>query len=54
MNYLKKSRKRARQFEESVTSLKVEEFDHLLAIFSDKWRNYYRIHTIEEKGGTPH
>ncbi|MEZ4953794.1 MAG: transposase family protein [Saprospiraceae bacterium] len=47
MNY-KEIRKRARQFE-SVTSLKVEEFDHLLAIFSDKWRNYYRIHTIEGK-----
>ncbi|MEZ4957537.1 MAG: hypothetical protein R2825_28520 [Saprospiraceae bacterium] len=27
----------------------MEEFDHLLAIFSDKWRNYYRIHTIEGK-----
>lgn len=47
MNY-KEIKKRARQFE-SVTSLKVEEFDHLLAIFSDKWRNYYRIHTIEGK-----
>lgn len=41
-------RSRPTQFQ-SVTSLKVEEFDHLLRSFSGKWRNYYRIHNIEGK-----
>ena len=41
-------RNRPKQFL-SVTSLFVEEFDYLLSSFSSKWRNYYRIHTIEGK-----
>ena len=41
-------RQRTRQFE-SVTGLTVEEFDQLFPIFSGKWRNFYRIHTIEGK-----
>ena len=44
MNY-QKIRTRGRQFE-SVTSLKVEEFDFLLSVFSNKWYNYYRIHRV--------
>lgn len=47
MNY-HEIRKRTRQFE-NVTSLKTEEFDQLLSIFSQKWVKYYRIHTIEGK-----
>jgi len=47
MNYLK-IRTRITQFE-SVTGLKVEEFDYLLSSFSGKWRNFYKIHTIEGK-----
>lgn len=47
MNYFE-IRKRTKQFE-SVTSLKVEEFDQLLSVFSNKWRNFYRIHTIQGK-----
>lgn len=47
MNY-SNIRQRAKQFE-SVTGLKVEEFDQLLSVFSGKWRNFYRIHTIEGK-----
>lgn len=47
MNYLK-IRTRVTQFE-SVTGLKVEEFDYLLSSFSGKWRNFYKIHTIEGK-----
>lgn len=47
MNYLN-LRQRAKQFE-SVTGLKVEEFDHLLSVFASKWRNFYRVHTIEGK-----
>lgn len=41
-------RQRTKQFE-SVTGLTVEEFDQLLSVFSGKWRNFYRIHTIEGK-----
>lgn len=41
-------RQRTRQFE-SVTGLTIEEFDQLSPIFSGKWRNFYRIHTIEGK-----
>ncbi|RMG87350.1 MAG: transposase family protein [Bacteroidetes bacterium] len=44
MNY-KEIRKRTKQFE-SVTGLKVEEFDKLHTAFSAKWRNFYRIHRI--------
>ena len=47
MNY-ENVRNRLSQFE-SVTGLKVEEFDHLLSVFRGKWRNYYRIHNIEGK-----
>ena len=47
MNY-QEIRKRTRQFE-SVTSLKTEEFDQLLSVFSTRWIKYYRIHTIEGK-----
>lgn len=47
MNYLK-IRTRATQFE-SVTGLKVEEFDYLLSSFSVRWRNFYKVHTIEGK-----
>ena len=47
MNY-ENVRNRQSQFE-SVTGLKVEEFDHLLSVFRGKWRNYYRIHNIEGK-----
>ena len=47
MNY-SNLRQRTKQFE-SVTGLKVEEFDQLLSVFSGKWRNFYRIHTIEGK-----
>lgn len=45
MNY-ENIRTRPKQFL-SVTSLYIEEFDYLLSSFSSKWRNYYRIHTIE-------
>jgi hypothetical protein len=38
-------RKRTKQFE-SVTGLKVEEFDKLHSPFSAIWRNFYRIHRI--------
>lgn len=41
-------RQRPKQFE-SVTGLKLEEFDYLLGVFAGKWRNFYRIHTIEGK-----
>ena len=47
MNY-ENIRTRPKQFL-SVTSLFVEEFDYVLSSFSSKWRNYYRIHTIEGK-----
>ena len=47
MNYYK-IRNRTKQFE-SVTGLKLDEFEKLLSIFEDKWRNFYRIHTIEGK-----
>ena len=47
MNY-QKLRNRPAQFQ-SVTSLTVEEFDYLLSSFSDKWRNYYKVYTIEGK-----
>lgn len=47
MNY-ENIRTRPKQFL-NVTSLHVEEFDYLLSSFSSKWRNYYRIHTIEGK-----
>ncbi|MEM7163787.1 MAG: transposase family protein [Bacteroidota bacterium] len=47
MNY-SNLRQRTKQFE-SVTGLKVDEFDQLLSVFSSKWRNFYRIHTIEGK-----
>ena len=47
MNY-SNIRQRTKQFE-SVTGLTIEEFDQLLAVFSGKWRNFYRIHTIEGK-----
>jgi len=47
MNY-SKVRQNQRQFEQ-VTGLKFEEFDHLIPLFSDRWRKYYRIHTIEGK-----
>ncbi len=47
MNYFK-IRNRTKQFE-SVTGLKLEEFEKLLPVFTDKWRNFYRIHTIEGK-----
>lgn len=47
MNYFK-IRKRPRQFL-SVTGLEVEEFDFLYSSFSARWRNFYRIHTIEGK-----
>ncbi len=47
MNY-ENIRTRPKQFL-SVTSLLVEEFDYLLSSFSGKWRNYYRIHTIDGK-----
>lgn len=52
MNY-HNIRTRAAQFE-SVTGLQVEEFDHLLSVFSGKWRNFYRIHRINgEKRNAP-
>lgn len=52
MNY-HNIRTRATQFE-SVTGLQVEEFDHLLSVFSGKWRNFYRIHrTNGEKRNAP-
>ena len=41
-------RQRSSQFL-SLTSLHVEEFDHLIPTFHGLWRNYYRIHTIEGK-----
>jgi len=47
MNYYE-IRKRTKQFE-SVTSLKVEEFDQLYSVFYSKWVKFYRIHTIEGK-----
>jgi len=47
MNY-ENVRKRPQQFEQ-VTGLKAEEFDYVLSVFSSKWRNFYRIHTIEGK-----
>lgn len=47
MNYFK-IRKRPRQFL-SVTGLQVEEFDFLYSPFYNRWRNFYRIHTIEGK-----
>jgi len=47
MNY-EKIRQRPKQFL-SVTSLKVEEFDYLLASFSGKWYNFYKVHTIQGK-----
>lgn len=47
MNYFK-IRQRVRQFE-SVTSLKVEEFDFLNAVFAERWIKFHRYHTIEGK-----
>ena len=47
MNY-KKIRTKAKQFE-SVTGLKVAEFDYLLCTFLSKWQNYHRIYSIEGK-----
>jgi len=47
MNYFK-IRKRPRQFL-SITGLHAEEFDFLYSSFSSRWRNFYRIHTIEGK-----
>ena len=47
MDYFK-IRNRPRQFL-SVTGLKVEEFDFLYSPFYARWRNFYRIHTIEGK-----
>lgn len=47
MNYFK-IRNKTTQFE-SVTGLKLEEFDKLLPVFTEEWRNFYRIHTIEGK-----
>ena len=47
MNYFK-IRKQPRQFL-SVTGLQIEEFDFLYSSFSPRWRNFYRIHTIEGK-----
>lgn len=47
MNYYK-IRNREKQFQ-SVTGLKLEEFEKLLSTFEEKWRNFYRIHTIEGK-----
>lgn len=41
-------RQRNKQFE-SVTGLKVEEFDFLLPFFGDRWKKFYRFHTIEGK-----
>ena len=45
---LENLRTRPVQFQ-SITSLKLEEFDYLLTSFSSKWRNYYKVHTIEGK-----
>jgi len=47
MNYYK-IRNRPRQFL-SITGLQVEEFDFLYSSFYSRWRNFYRIHTIEGK-----
>lgn len=47
MNY-ENIRQRKSQFE-SVTSLKVEEFDFLHQEFSKRWKKFYRYHTIEGK-----
>jgi len=47
MNY-ENVRQRKRQFE-SVTGLKIEEFDFLLAEFGNRWKKFYRYHTIEGK-----
>ena len=47
MNY-ESIRQRKTQFE-SVTGLKIEEFDFLFQAFSKRWKKYYRYHTIEGK-----
>ena len=47
MNYAH-IRQRPRQFE-SVTGLKIEEFDYLSPLFSERWKKFYRHHTIEGK-----
>lgn len=44
MNYTQ-IRQRASQFE-SVTGLKVEEFDYLYRVFARRWKKFYRHHTI--------
>ncbi len=47
MNYAH-IRQRPTQFE-SVTSLKIEEFDYLSPLFSERWIKFYRHFTIEGK-----
>ncbi len=47
MNY-EKIRQRPRQFE-SVTAFKIEEFDFLHQAFYQRWKKFYRYHTIEGK-----
>lgn len=41
-------RQRNRQFE-SITGLKVEEFDFLYLEFAQRWKKFYRYHTLEGK-----
>lgn len=47
MDY-QKVRQRPRQFE-SVTGLKIEEFDFLYSSFGEQWKKFYRYHTLEGK-----
>jgi len=47
MDYFK-IKKRPRQFL-SVTGLHIEEFDFLYTPFYNRWKNFFRIHTIEGK-----
>lgn len=47
MDY-QKVKQRPRQFE-SVSSLKIEEFDHLCSFFAEQWKKFYRYHTLEGK-----
>ena len=47
MNY-ENIRQRKSQFE-SVTGLKMEEFDYLYQEFAPRWKKFYRYHTIEGK-----